>query len=125
MPHKRNPVLSVLMRSAALQTPQLLAQLHLAAAQMVDERPDGAWHGEWPALARLMELTVATASQAAELVIGLDVDTAAMKARAEAAAQDLLAERGRGGNPADYLGAASTFVSAVLTRLRDDGGRDA
>ncbi len=95
MPHKRNPVLSVLVRSAALQAPQLLAQLHLAAAQAVDERPDGAWHSEWPALRRLLELSVAAASQAAELVSLLEVDTAAMKAQVEAAAEDLLAESGR------------------------------
>ena len=42
MPHKANPVLSVLVRRAALTTPQLAATLHLAAAAAVDERPDGA-----------------------------------------------------------------------------------
>ena len=44
MPQKQNPVLSVLIRSAALQAPALAAQLHLAAANFNDERPDGAWH---------------------------------------------------------------------------------
>ena len=29
-----------------------------------DERPDGAWHSEWPALTRLLELAVTAASQA-------------------------------------------------------------
>ena len=38
MPHKHNPVLSVLVRAAALQAPFLGAQLHLAAAQAVDQR---------------------------------------------------------------------------------------
>ena len=42
MPHKQNPVLSVLIRRAALAAPGLAAQLHLAAASMVDERADGA-----------------------------------------------------------------------------------
>ena len=122
MPHKRNPVLSVLVRSAALQAPLLGAQLHLAAAQAVDERPDGAWHSEWPALRRLLELTVTAASQTAELVAGLEVDAVAMAARAKAAADDLLAERGRGsGDPADYLGESSAFVDAVLARLPEGG----
>ena len=44
MPQKQNPVLSVLVRSAALQAPGLAAQLHLAAANFNDERADGAWH---------------------------------------------------------------------------------
>jgi 3-carboxy-cis,cis-muconate cycloisomerase len=121
MPHKQNPVLSVLVRSAALQAPLLGAQLHLAAAQAVDERPDGAWHSEWPALRRLLELVVTAASQAAELAAGLEVDTAAMAARATAAADELLAERGRPGDPADYLGESAAFVDAVLARVPEGG----
>ncbi|GAA3666745.1 hypothetical protein GCM10022237_28470 [Nocardioides ginsengisoli] len=87
MPHKQNPVLSVLVRAAAQQAPGLAAQLHLAAAGAVDERPDGAWHTEWPALARLLELAVTAGSQAAELVAGLQVDPAAMAARVAAATE--------------------------------------
>jgi len=121
MPHKQNPVLAVLVRAASLQTPQLLTQLHLAAAQAVDERPDGAWHSEWPSLRRLLEVTVAAASQAAELVSLLEVDTAVMKARVDAASGDLLAESGRATAPEDYLGAASVFVDAVLARLPREG----
>ncbi|MCP2254490.1 3-carboxy-cis,cis-muconate cycloisomerase [Prauserella aidingensis] len=118
MPHKRNPVLSVLVRGAALQAPQLGAQLHLAAAQAVDQRPDGAWHAEWPALRRLLELAVTATSQTTELVQGLEVDTAAMRAHADGAADQLLAERGGTGAPADYLGAAGRFVDTVLDRHR-------
>lgn len=114
MPHKRNPVLSVLVRGAALQAPQLGAQLHLAAAQAVDQRPDGAWHSEWPVLRRLLELTITAASQAAELAAGLQVDTGAMRAHTDAAADQLLAERGGAGAPEDYLGVAGRFVDTVL-----------
>ena len=120
MPHKQNPVLAVLVRAASLQTPQLLAQLHLAAAQAVDERPDGAWHSEWPSLRRLLEVTVTAASQTAELVSLLEVDTAVMKARADAAC-DLLAESAGATAAEDYLGAASVFVDAVLERLPREG----
>lgn len=121
MPHKQNPVLAVLVRAASLQTPQLLAQLHLAAAQAVDERPDGAWHSEWPSLRRLLEVTVTATSQTAELVSLLEVDTAAMKSRVDAASEDLLAESGRATAAEDYLGAASVFVDAVLERLPSEG----
>ncbi|MEV6238501.1 lyase family protein [Lentzea sp. NPDC051838] len=116
MPHKRNPVLSVLVNSAALQAPQLGAQLHLCAARAVDERPDGAWHAEWPALRSLLELVAVAASQAAELVSGLEVHADVMARRADAAAGDLLAEAGGGTDPGSYLGAASSFVDVVLGR---------
>ncbi|MFD4639874.1 lyase family protein [Lentzea sp. NPDC058436] len=122
MPHKRNPVLSVLVNSAALRAPGLGAQLHLCAARAVDERPDGAWHAEWPALRALLELAVVAASQAAELVEGLEVHADVMARRAREAASDLLAERGGGDDPASYLGAAELFVDEALKRWkwRDD-----
>ncbi len=125
MPHKRNPVLAVLVRSAALQAPQLAAQLHLCAAQAVDERPPGDWHAEWPALRRLLTLTRTAAAQAADLVEGLDVDAPAMARRADAAAAQLLAERGDAdgaGGAATYLGATGAFVDRVLERWEASRG---
>jgi 3-carboxy-cis,cis-muconate cycloisomerase len=122
MPHKQNPVLSVLVCAAAQQAPLLAAQLHLAAATAVDERPPGAWHAEWPALARLLELGVTAASQGSELVAGLQVDGEAMAARARAAADQLLAERGGGDDPAEYLGRSEGFVDAALARFNDTAG---
>jgi 3-carboxy-cis,cis-muconate cycloisomerase len=73
MPQKQNPVLSVLVRSAALQAPGLAAQLHLAAATFNDERPDGAWHIEWPALRQLLALALGAAGHMRELAEGLRV----------------------------------------------------
>jgi adenylosuccinate lyase len=125
MPHKRNPVLAVLVRSASLQAPQLLAQLHLAAAQAVDERPDGAWHSEWSALARLLQLTAVAASQTAELVSALEVDGAAMKARVDAVAEQLLPQSGKATDPQDYLGAATALVDSVLARVPREANSDA
>lgn len=136
MPHKRNPVLSVLVRRAALAGPGLAAQLHLAAGEAVDERPDGGWHVEWATLSQLSRRTLVGASQAAELVAGLHVDTARMAERAEAAAPDLLAERAgiravrderppdreqdrdhdQEQDPRSYLGAAAALVHEVLER---------
>ncbi|WP_424346451.1 lyase family protein [Kocuria sp. CH-021] len=93
MPQKQNPVLSVLLKRTALTAPQLVAQLHLAAAQYVDERPDGAWHTEWPALRELARLAVAASSHAAELTAGLTVDPARMRANLDASGPAVLAER--------------------------------
>ena len=118
MPQKRNPVLGVLIRNAALQAPQLGAQLHLAAAQAVDERPDGAWHSEWSALRTLIELTVTAASQARELVSGLDIHVDMMTQRVTAVADALLAERGTGDvDPATYLGSSAEFADRILDRF--------
>ena len=120
MPQKRNPVLAVLVRSAALQAPLLGAQLHACAAQAIEERPDGAWHAEWPALRQLMRITVTAAAQAAELVSHLVVHRDVMEERARAAAAVLLAERG-GEGPADlasYLGQADAFVDRALALFR-------
>jgi 3-carboxy-cis,cis-muconate cycloisomerase len=93
MPHKRNPVLSVLLRSHALQAPTLATQLHVSASLAVDDRPAGPWHAEWPALRRLLTLAAASASIGAELLEGLDVDAAAMTRNLSAASPLVLAER--------------------------------
>ncbi|OJU57484.1 MAG: adenylosuccinate lyase [Microbacterium sp. 70-38] len=74
MPQKQNPVDAVLIRSAALRAPGLAAQLHLAAGLAVDERPDGAWHAEWPALQELMRLALGAAARADALAAGLTLD---------------------------------------------------
>jgi 3-carboxy-cis,cis-muconate cycloisomerase len=92
MPQKQNPVLSVLIRSAALQAPQLLAQLHLATANFNDERPDAAWHTEWPALRQLLRLALGAAGHLRELAEGLQVFPAALRRNLEVAGPLLLAE---------------------------------
>jgi 3-carboxy-cis,cis-muconate cycloisomerase len=73
MPHKRNPVLSVLIKEAALEAPGHLSTLFLAAGQAVDERPDGAWHAEWQALRSLLRLAAGAAAKTRELAEGLRV----------------------------------------------------
>nr|WP_314840872.1 lyase family protein [uncultured Microbacterium sp.] len=77
MPQKQNPVHSVLIRSAALRAPNLGATLHLSAALAGDERPDGAWHAEWPTLRELLRLALGAAAHAASLAENLQVDAAA------------------------------------------------
>jgi 3-carboxy-cis,cis-muconate cycloisomerase len=121
MPGKVNPVLSVLVRSAALQAPQLLAQLHLSAGQVVDERPPGEWHAEWPALRRLLVLTASAADQAAELVEHLTVNAAAAGERAEQAAAALLAEYPEADRISAYLGLSEELTRVALRHWQADG----
>ncbi|MEV7132783.1 lyase family protein [Arthrobacter sp. NPDC093128] len=92
MPQKQNPVLSVLVRSAALQGPYLAAQLHLAAATFNDERPDGAWHSEWPAFRQLLRLALGSAGQLRELAEGLRVFPDAMRRNLDLSGPLLLSE---------------------------------
>jgi 3-carboxy-cis,cis-muconate cycloisomerase len=120
MPQKRNPVLSVLVRSAALRAPGLAAQLHLSAALAIDERPDGAWHAEWPVLRELARLALGAARTAAELVPGIHVDVERMRQTLDGAGDGPLAERraltGEAGTAEDYLGAHDALIDAAIAR---------
>ncbi|MGU3644324.1 lyase family protein [Microbacterium sp. C23T] len=93
MPQKRNPAASVLIRSAALRAPQLGATLHLASALAADERPDGAWHAEWPTLRELLRLALGATAHAAALVAGLHVDTDAVARNLAATGGLIVSER--------------------------------
>ncbi|WP_308121324.1 lyase family protein [Paractinoplanes bogorensis] len=93
MPDKRNPTLAVLVRRAALAAPPLAATLHTAAATMVDERADGAWHVEWATLRTLARRTVTAGSQTTDLLTGLRVDAARMAATLAAARPGIDAEQ--------------------------------
>ncbi|MCX4747178.1 3-carboxy-cis,cis-muconate cycloisomerase [Kitasatospora sp. NBC_01287] len=92
MPHKRNPVLATLIRSAALQVPVLsagLAQCMLAE----DERSAGAWHAEWQLLRECLRLAGGAAHLAAELTEGLEVHPERMRANLDLTAGQLVSER--------------------------------
>lgn len=93
MPHKRNPVLSVLIRAAALSAPGHAGVLQLAAGQAEDERSTGAWHAEWPALRSLLRLALGTAESLRELCEHLRVFPDRMAQRVTAAAPLLVSER--------------------------------
>lgn len=122
MPHKANPVLSVLIRRAALTTPQLAATLHLAAAQQVDDRADGGWHAEWATLRDLVRRTLVAASQTVDLVDSLVVHAEQMAATLADAGEEVLAEQqtmaaAAGHEPAaSYLGDATAYVDHVIAR---------
>ncbi|QMW66525.1 3-carboxy-cis,cis-muconate cycloisomerase [Mumia sp. ZJ1417] len=133
MPQKQNPVLSILVRRAAIAAPALGATLHTASALAVDQRPDGAWHAEWDTVRTLARRAVVAASQTSELLAGLRVDHERMRLNLDAAGTGVLAERAtmrRVMPPVEppsplvepvetpYLGAAPLFVDAALTRAR-------
>ncbi|MDF2919601.1 MAG: adenylosuccinate lyase, partial [Microbacterium sp.] len=96
MPQKQNPAEAVLIRSAALRAPQLGATLHLAASLAVDERPDGAWHAEWPTLRELLRLALGATRHAASMLAHLRVDAAAAQSNADLTGGRLVSERLRG-----------------------------
>ncbi|MFF5297648.1 lyase family protein [Paractinoplanes globisporus] len=118
MPNKQNPVLSVLIRRAALAAPPLAATLHTAAADAVDDRPDGSWHVEWATLRTLARRTVVAASQTTELLEGLRVDSERMAATLVAARPGIDAERRSTGGAEPYLGANDLLIDAALARAQ-------
>ncbi|OFT42172.1 hypothetical protein HMPREF3160_05330 [Arthrobacter sp. HMSC06H05] len=110
MPHKQNPVLSVLIKNAALTAPQLLAQVYTGAVANVEERADGGWHTEWEALRGLVRTSGAAVAKTHELVSGLRVFTDRM-------AQNL-ARHGE-------LLATERMVAHLAPRLEEHGVADA
>jgi 3-carboxy-cis,cis-muconate cycloisomerase len=92
MPHKRNPVAAIAILGCTRQVPGLLATL-AAAAEQEHQRAAGAWHSEWEPFSGLLRLTGSAASWGRELLAGLTVDPARMRANLDAAGGFPLAER--------------------------------
>lgn len=114
MPQKQNPTEAVLMRSAAIRAPQLGATLHLAAALAVDERPDGAWHAEWPTLRELLRLALGASWHASSLAAHLRVHDEAARRNLAASGGLIVAER-----LSLILGPAA--LDSVLAEIADGG----
>jgi 3-carboxy-cis,cis-muconate cycloisomerase len=79
MPHKRNPVGGIGLIACAQRGPGLVATM-LAAMAQEHERGAGAWQAEWDTLLELLRLTGSSAAIARELLAGLKVDPAKMRA---------------------------------------------
>ncbi|OFR88193.1 hypothetical protein HMPREF2863_01055 [Micrococcus sp. HMSC067E09] len=107
MPHKQNPVLSVLVHSLALSAPGTLAQVYTAAGAANEDRPDGAWHAEWPALRRLLRDAGAAAALTREVTEGLRVRPERMRANLDRTGPVLVSER---------------LMSALAPRIDEDRG---
>ncbi|PRZ42478.1 3-carboxy-cis,cis-muconate cycloisomerase [Antricoccus suffuscus] len=78
MPHKRNPIGSILVRSATLQSPGLVSTL-LAAAVHDNERAAGAWHAEWTPLRELLHLAGGAGAEMSGVLSGLVVHADTMR----------------------------------------------
>lgn len=122
MPHKRNPVLSVEIKQAALAAPAQLATLYLASGQAVDERPDGAWHAEWEALRSLLRLAGGAAARLRALAEGLQVFPKRSREVAALFGDVVLSER-LSSRLAPLLDGGKKAVQELVTRSLDSGER--
>jgi 3-carboxy-cis,cis-muconate cycloisomerase len=122
MPQKRNPVLSILIRRAAISAPALSATLHTVAALANDERPDGPWHAEWETLRILARRAVVAGSQCGELLAGLEVHPAQMARNLGVCdvlgEQRVIAELAAKAPSADYFGAAEVLIDESQDRAK-------
>ncbi len=145
MPQKRNPVRSTLARASALQVHAHAGVLTSGLAQELD-RAAGAWQAEWSSLSAALALTGGAASSIREVVEGLQVDGARMRANlrqetvTERLAFSLAEEHGIAEarrlvaetpfealgvpvellDPASYLGSAEELVDLALQRYRSE-----
>jgi 3-carboxy-cis,cis-muconate cycloisomerase len=91
MPHKRNPVASAAVLSAAVRAPNLVATL-LAAMVQEHERGLGGWHAEWETLPELAVITAGALSWSVETVEGLEIDAGRMRANLDLTRGLIMAE---------------------------------
>jgi 3-carboxy-cis,cis-muconate cycloisomerase len=118
MPHKRNPVASVVILGCTRRAPGLLATL-AAAAEHELQRAAGAWHAEWEPLTDLLRLTGSAASWSVPLLAGLRVDADRMRANLAVAGGLPLAERVAAElAPAVGILAAHDLVAAAAARAQ-------
>lgn len=92
MPQKRNPAMSTLIRTAALQVPALTSIL-FGSMLAEDERPAGAWHAEWQPLRDAILLVGGAADTAAELTAGLEPNPDRMRNNLDLTNGQIVSER--------------------------------
>ncbi len=92
LPQKRNPVGCVAALAAARHAHALVG-LVLAGMAQEHERAAGAWQAEWQALTDLLRAAGGAIARTREVVAGLEVDPARMRANLDADGGLLLAER--------------------------------
>lgn len=79
MPHKRNPVGCAAVLAAAARVPAQISTM-LGAMVQEHERALGGWQAEWDTLPEIAELTGAALTQLRNVIEGLQVDQARMRA---------------------------------------------
>ncbi len=123
MPHKRNPVASVLVLGCARRAPGLLATL-AAAAEQEHQRAAGAWHAEWETLSDLLRLTGSAAAWCVLVLTRLRVDAHRMRANLDAASGLPLAEHVAAQLAPALGGLAAHDIVAAATARAAEGGTD-
>jgi 3-carboxy-cis,cis-muconate cycloisomerase len=83
MPHKRNPVASAVVLSAALRVPGLVSAM-LTAMVQEHERGLGGWHAEWETLPEIVSLSAGALHPLAEVIPKLEIDAERMRENLEA-----------------------------------------
>jgi 3-carboxy-cis,cis-muconate cycloisomerase len=78
MPHKRNPVTSAVVLSAAVRVPALVG-IMLAAMVQEQERGLGGWHVEWETLPDIVRLTAGALHHLTTTVSELEIDKERMR----------------------------------------------
>ncbi|MBE1464271.1 3-carboxy-cis,cis-muconate cycloisomerase [Kibdelosporangium phytohabitans] len=91
MPHKQNPVRSVLITAATRQVPGLVATM-LAAMPQEHERAAGAWHAEWETLNSMCGMLSTACARTRDLLTGLRVDRERMRANVDMTGGLVMAE---------------------------------
>jgi 3-carboxy-cis,cis-muconate cycloisomerase len=92
MPHKRNPIGCSLTLAAAHRVPGLVATF-LSTMVQEHERGAGNWQAEWPTVAAIIQATGLAVAAMAEVLEGLTVDPAQMRANIDATHGVIFAER--------------------------------
>ncbi|HKN77409.1 MAG TPA: 3-carboxy-cis,cis-muconate cycloisomerase [Candidatus Acidoferrum sp.] len=78
MPHKRNPVTSAVVLSAAARVPPLVSTM-LAAMVQEQERGLGSWHVEWETLPDIVRLTAGALHHLTTTISELEIDPERMR----------------------------------------------
>jgi len=104
LPHKRNPVAAVAILGCTRRVPGLLSTL-VSASEQEHERAAGAWHAEWETFADLLRLVGSAAALCQDLLGGLEVDVARLRANLDASGELPLSEH------------LTTLLSPALGRL--------
>jgi 3-carboxy-cis,cis-muconate cycloisomerase len=92
MPHKRNPIGCSLTLAAAHRVPGMVASF-LSAMTQEHERAAGGWQSEWPTVTGIIQATGLAAASMAEVLEGITVNAARMRANIEATNGTIFAER--------------------------------
>jgi 3-carboxy-cis,cis-muconate cycloisomerase len=91
LPQKRNPVGAAVALAAAVRVPGLVATM-LTAAVQEHERGLGNWPAEWDTLPEIVLLSAGALDAMANVVEGLEVDVARMRANLDLSQGQILAE---------------------------------